>query len=152
MWTNNSREETKLHLAETESYSTGKIKPLLKEELKYYIQTRRMSEGKNELVVEFNKEFKKDRICLTIYKLRPNEVVKLKRRREQNRKASEKFRVKKKTELQTLQLLCQKLQQRNDELMKEVADLEAERDAWYCRLLESLHNTDLIDNNKTVPI
>jgi hypothetical protein len=67
MWTNNNREETKLHLAEMESYSTGKITPLSKEELKYYIQTRRLSEGKNELVVEFNKEFKKDRVCLTIY-------------------------------------------------------------------------------------
>jgi cell division protein FtsB len=48
--------------------------------------------------------------------------------------------------------LCQKLQQRNKELRREVADLEAEQDACYCRLLNSLHDTDLIDNNKTVPI
>jgi hypothetical protein len=27
---------------------------------------------------------------------------------------------------------CQELQQRNEELMKEVAELEAERDANYC--------------------
>lgn len=54
MWSDEEEEETRLHLAALEAYNTGTITPLLKEELKYYIQSRRLSEGKNELVVDFN--------------------------------------------------------------------------------------------------
>lgn len=62
MWSDDIYEETKLHLAALEAYNTGKITPLLKEELKYYIQTRRLSEGKNELVVDFNVIPKKSQV------------------------------------------------------------------------------------------
>ena len=64
MWKSYTREEVKLHLAALESYNTGKITPLLKEELKYYIQTRRLSEGKKELVVDFSPVHKKSKVCL----------------------------------------------------------------------------------------
>ncbi|XP_045187009.1 uncharacterized protein LOC123544919 [Mercenaria mercenaria] len=132
MWTNDNTEETKLHLAALESYSTGKITPLLKEELKYYIQTRRLSEGKNELVVDFDTVPKKSQ------KLRPDEVARLERRREQNRRASEKFRSKKKTEVQNLQKIYQQLEQRNKELLRELGNLQAERDALYERVMKVL--------------
>ncbi|XP_045188024.1 uncharacterized protein LOC123545780 isoform X2 [Mercenaria mercenaria] len=136
MLTNDNTEETKLHLAALESYSTGKITPLLKEELKYYIQSRRLSEGKNELVVDFNTVPKKSQ-------LRPEEVARLERRREQNRRASEKFRGKKKTELQNLQKVCQHLEKRNKELLREVGNLQAERDAMYERVMKVLQMHDV---------
>lgn len=63
MWADDNTEETKLHLAALESFNTGKITPLLKEELKYYIQTRRLSEGKNELVIENNTVPKNPQVC-----------------------------------------------------------------------------------------
>ena len=47
-------ENLKLYLAAVESYRTGCLTPILKEELKYHIQSRRLSEGKDEMVVDFN--------------------------------------------------------------------------------------------------
>ena len=47
-------EDLKLYLAAMESYRTGSLTPILKEELKYHIQSRRMSEGKDEMIVEFD--------------------------------------------------------------------------------------------------
>lgn len=40
--------------ATVEVLKTGRLTPLIKEELKCTIQTRRLSEGKDELQVEFN--------------------------------------------------------------------------------------------------
>ncbi|KAK3606658.1 hypothetical protein CHS0354_037546 [Potamilus streckersoni] len=47
-----AQEECKLFLAALESYKTGKMTPLLKEELKYQIQSRRLSEGRDELTLD----------------------------------------------------------------------------------------------------
>lgn len=46
-------ENLKLLLAAVVSFRTGSITPILKEELKYSIQCRRLSEGKDELFIEF---------------------------------------------------------------------------------------------------
>jgi len=51
MWTNEPEETAKLYNAALESLQTGRMMPLLKEELKYHIQYRRMSEGKDELIL-----------------------------------------------------------------------------------------------------
>ena len=53
MMKKDAAENVKLYMAAIESYRTGSITPILKEELKYSIQSRRLSEGKDEMVVEF---------------------------------------------------------------------------------------------------
>ncbi|KAL4238492.1 Cyclic AMP-dependent transcription factor ATF-3 [Mactra antiquata] len=120
-------DEAKLHIAALEAYSTGNITPILKEELKYYIQSRRLSEGKNELVVDFNQNthIKKETI------LRPDEIERLERRKAQNRRASAKFRMKKKSEIERLEQTCADLQTRNKELSDEIKHLTEERNKFY---------------------
>jgi len=51
-----AREGLKLRRAALESLETGRLTPILKEELKYCIQTRRLAQGKTELVLseDFN--------------------------------------------------------------------------------------------------
>ena len=56
-------EDLKLYLAAMESYRTGSLTPILKEELKYHIQSRRMSEGKDEMVVEFDQVVPQKQVC-----------------------------------------------------------------------------------------
>lgn len=52
MWKRDDSETEKLCKAALQSFHTGRITPLLKEELKYHIQCRRMSEGKDELILD----------------------------------------------------------------------------------------------------
>ena len=51
-----AQEGLKLRRAVLESLETGRLTPILKEELKYCIQTRRLAQGKTELVLseDFN--------------------------------------------------------------------------------------------------
>lgn len=57
-------ENLKLCLAAMESYRTGSLTPILKEELKYRIQSRRLSEGKDEMIVKFNKTNTQNQVIL----------------------------------------------------------------------------------------
>ena len=54
MFKTDAAENLKLYLAAVESYRTGCLTPILKKELKYHIQSRRLAEGKDETVVDFN--------------------------------------------------------------------------------------------------
>lgn len=62
MWKNEQEEDAKLCIAALQSLRTGRITPLLKEELKYHIQSRRMSEGKSELVLDPTKRQEQDQV------------------------------------------------------------------------------------------
>ncbi|KAK3092841.1 hypothetical protein FSP39_007807 [Pinctada imbricata] len=99
---------------------TGELTPLVKEELKYTIQTRRLAEGKEELQVQFE-----DPINL---ELRPDEVEKVERRRTQNRLAAQRFRQKQKSRGDELQEKNQKLLSENLRLRREIQTLQTERD------------------------
>ncbi|XP_070181749.1 uncharacterized protein [Littorina saxatilis] len=46
--------DTALLKATVESLNTGRLTPLIKEELRCRIQSRRLSEGKDELMVQFD--------------------------------------------------------------------------------------------------
>ncbi|XP_046375543.1 cyclic AMP-dependent transcription factor ATF-3-like [Haliotis rubra] len=105
--------------ATVEVLKTGRLTPLIKEELKCTIQTRRLSEGKDELQVEFNSPEKTS--------LRPEEVERQHRRREQNRRAAMKFRQKKKDRTEILLRETQKLQNANTTLRDEIDRLVRER-------------------------
>ena len=56
MWANEQADEARFFLATLESFQTGRVTPLLKEELRCKIQSRRLSEGKAELSVNLGKE------------------------------------------------------------------------------------------------
>lgn len=59
MWDTDTCEQSgdaQLFIAALESFQTGKLTPLLKEELRCQIQSRRLSEGKDELVVSFDSD------------------------------------------------------------------------------------------------
>ncbi|WAR18900.1 hypothetical protein MAR_000738 [Mya arenaria] len=119
-------EELKLQRAMLESYQTGRLTPILKEELKYHIQSRRLSAGKTELVLGVergqNMESKQ---------LSPDDVARRKLRKEQNRTASKKFRKRKRSEIEGLVQLRAELEARNAELKKSVERLQAEKDAMW---------------------
>ncbi|KAK3092546.1 hypothetical protein FSP39_004242 [Pinctada imbricata] len=81
---------------------TGELTPLVKEELKYTIQTRRLAEGKEELQVQFEDPINSE--------LRPDEVERVERRREQNRMAAQRFRQRQKSRGDELQKAFIKVQ------------------------------------------
>ncbi|KAL5009337.1 hypothetical protein ScPMuIL_014918 [Solemya velum] len=106
-----SQADAKLAKAYKEAKKIGKLTPLLKEELKCRIQARRHSEGKGELLVKFEEPaFKPES------EMSPESLVRLEKRREQNRRASMKLRNKKKDD--------EKL------LTEKVARLESDRHSW----------------------
>ncbi|XP_046375544.1 cyclic AMP-dependent transcription factor ATF-3-like [Haliotis cracherodii] len=98
---------------------SGRLTPLLKEELRCRIQSRRLSEGKDELMVEFTAPTKDEP--------RPEEVAKLDRRREQNRRAARKFREKKRNKTDVLMQETHRLEASNDTLRSEISELGKER-------------------------
>ncbi|XP_052770180.1 cyclic AMP-dependent transcription factor ATF-3-like [Mya arenaria] len=117
-------EELKLRRAMLESYQTGRLTPILKEELKYHIQSRRLSEGKTELVLGVERGQNMESPQLS-----PDEVARRNMRKEQNRTASRKFRKRKRSEIEGLVQLRTELEAKNAELKKSVERLQAEKDA-----------------------
>ncbi|XP_076100504.1 uncharacterized protein LOC143069647 [Mytilus galloprovincialis] len=109
---------------------TGNLAPLIKEDLKYTIQSRRYKQGQEELKVEIPKE--------KIYELTVEEKIKIDRRREQNRQAAHRFREKKKS---TSSLLFKKIQEQEADNMKktnEVKELRKEKEQLQKMLFEHL--------------
>lgn len=107
---------------------TGSIMPLIKEELKYTIQSRRLAAGKPELQVEFNQP--KRRKVMT-----EEERDRVDKRREQNRKAAQKFRQKQRDTADVLTRKSQRLDGANNTLRAEIKRLAREKKEL-CRLLQ----------------
>ncbi|KAK3606659.1 hypothetical protein CHS0354_037547 [Potamilus streckersoni] len=121
-----AQEECKLFLAALESYKTGKMTPLLKEELKYQIQSRRLSEGRNELTLDLQAD-------MTIHdqlehQLRPEEIERIETRKEQNRNAAQKLRMKRKLEKDLVLKEYVELKKRNSVLREEIKRLSSEKE------------------------
>ncbi|KAK3093408.1 hypothetical protein FSP39_015258 [Pinctada imbricata] len=102
--------------------STGKLTPLLKEELKCRLQMKCFLEGK---VLELN--YNEDKSPPVPRTLLPAELARLERRREQNRRAAKKFRQKKKCATGELTKIVFGLEKRNKELRAEIIRLVNER-------------------------
>ncbi|XP_033735912.1 cyclic AMP-dependent transcription factor ATF-3-like [Pecten maximus] len=100
------------------SVQEGDPLPLIKEELKYFIQSRRLADGKEELNVYFHPPQKPQ--------LEEEDKTKLKKRREQNRNAAQRFRNKRKTKKESKEQELDFLNSRNNELRSQVEDLERE--------------------------
>ncbi|XP_012946022.1 uncharacterized protein LOC101863713 [Aplysia californica] len=105
--------------AARESVRCGRLTPLLKVELKYLIQARRMSEGKDEMEVSF--EPRADA------QLSASELERVERRRRQNRAAAKKFREKRKSTEESLLKNIQELQETNSRLVEQAKQLRHEK-------------------------
>ncbi|OWF47231.1 uncharacterized protein LOC110454667 [Mizuhopecten yessoensis] len=126
-------EECKLAEAALACYESGCLTPLIKEELKYKIHTRRMEQGKGELQVQFTAP---DRSELTA-----EEVLKSDRRRQQNRQAARTFRERKTTSAATMNNTLQKLQTDNARLNADIERLVMEKEFWQGKLNTLLLST-----------
>ncbi|KAK3606656.1 hypothetical protein CHS0354_037545 [Potamilus streckersoni] len=95
--------------------------PLLKEELKYRILSRRLSEGRDELTLDRQADMSRQDVHQC--QLRPEELKRIETRKEQNRKAAQKFRLKKKLEKDSVSKEYEELKKRNSVLREEVKRL-----------------------------
>ncbi|XP_076442229.1 cyclic AMP-dependent transcription factor ATF-3-like [Babylonia areolata] len=129
--------------ATVESLHTGRLTPLIKEELRCRIQSRRLSEGKDELRVQFESPTRSEP--------RPEEIEKLNRRREQNRRAAQKFRRKKKERGKHLTEESQRLECDNNSLRSEISKLNKERDELLQILSEHVQLCHSHQNDSTPP-
>lgn len=109
---------------------TGSLTPLLKEELKYKIQSRRVAEGKRELKVEF--------LPPSENKLTPEEEIKVQKRKIQNRLAAKKFRQKQKDLTFNFKKTIQSLESGNTRLRSEIKRLQKEKNELRQRLQQHL--------------
>lgn len=96
------------------------ITPLLKEELKLTILNRRYQSGKGDIVLDEKKPLVKR-------ELTADEIGKKLRRKEQNRRAAERCRVKKKKAQEQLLIEFVQEQQKTKNLQDEVARLQQEK-------------------------
>lgn len=102
----------------------------VKQTLKSLIKSRRIAEGKDELQVDFHVEKTK---C----ELTPEEKIKQRERKEQNRRAAMRCRERKKEELKTLQKEENLLRLRREKLMEKVENLLEEKE----KLLRTIRST-----------
>ncbi|KAL4221261.1 Cyclic AMP-dependent transcription factor ATF-3 [Mactra antiquata] len=104
----------------------GNMTPLIKEELKCSIQTKRLKEGKQEMKVEFTDPPPDE--------LTPEEVERVKKRKVQNRLAARRFRDKQKNRAEYLHKKCQEMEAEQTSLRHELNQVKKERDqlkqAW----------------------
>ncbi|XP_033735257.1 uncharacterized protein LOC117323863 [Pecten maximus] len=119
-------EECRLAEAAIACLQSGRLTPLIKEELKYKIQAKRMEQGKKELQVQFTTP--------NTYELTNEEAMKSDRRRQQNRLAAKKFRKRQTTVAVALEKTLQKLQNENGHLNSEVERLTMEKCFWQEKL------------------
>lgn len=111
--------DPRLAKAAKECWATGKMTPMIKEELRLSILTRRHSRGQDEPQVTFSPPRK--------YELTPEEQEKKVKRKEMNRTAAKRHRSKKKMQATTLLVEYQELEKKNEELKARLSLLEAEK-------------------------
>ncbi|XP_060062848.1 cyclic AMP-dependent transcription factor ATF-3-like [Ylistrum balloti] len=110
---------TKILEAAFVAMKTGSITPIIKQELRFIIQSRRLAEGKSELDVSF--------VPPVTTELTPEERIKKENRREQNRKASRKFRRKQTVLIHNVKKRMQTLSSENTRLTRELTTLAQEK-------------------------
>lgn len=122
------------------------IMPLIKEELRLSILTRRNKEGKGDIVIE-EKKHQVKRI------LTPQEKERKLRRQEQNRRAAKKCRKKKKDCEVTIMKAYNSEKDKNHNLCVEVEELKREKEKLEEFWREHISKCSLIQNQSTfVPI
>ncbi|XP_046375550.1 cyclic AMP-dependent transcription factor ATF-3-like isoform X1 [Haliotis rufescens] len=112
--------DDRLAKATLQVLETGRLTPLIKEELKCKIQARRHSLGQEE----YNVEFKKPKS----YLLTPEEEQRATHRKERNRLAAQRFRRKRKVESSSLEVEVDRLTNANAKLQAEFDSLTVEKE------------------------
>ncbi|KAH3852870.1 uncharacterized protein LOC127875096 isoform X2 [Dreissena polymorpha] len=102
------------------SISSNTITPIIKEELKLKIQSKRLASGKEELPKPIFKEPEK-------YEMTPEETEKRLHKRELNRVAAQKCRNKRKLQHESVKTIQAELELRNFTLKRKVEELEKEK-------------------------
>ncbi|KAL8592633.1 hypothetical protein ACOMHN_026563 [Nucella lapillus] len=112
--------DDKMAAATLTALETCSLTPLIKEELKYTIQSRRLAAGKPELVVDTSTPVRVKKV-MTV-----EERGRALKRREQNRVAAQRFRQKQKDTGDVLLKKCHKLEGSNTTLRTEIRRLARE--------------------------
>ncbi|KAL3861847.1 hypothetical protein ACJMK2_007861 [Sinanodonta woodiana] len=118
--TNFSTFDSSVKAAAEKAIQNNDMMPLIKEELKNKIQIKRLSEGKEELMVDFAEKPKAE--------VTDKEKEKVERRKIQNKVAARKFREKQKRHGTELQKKTQLLESTNTFLRNEIKELKREHD------------------------
>ncbi|XP_069118383.1 basic leucine zipper transcriptional factor ATF-like 3 [Argopecten irradians] len=113
-------DDERLAEAQRVAMETGNLTPLVKEELKYTIMSRREADGKGQLEVTFDDPQQ--------YQLTPEEVQRVERRRQQNRNAARRFRQKQKQSSHEFIKKIQFLESDNTTLRSQLDKLKREKD------------------------
>ncbi|XP_046559830.1 uncharacterized protein LOC124268850 [Haliotis rubra] len=123
--------DPRLERAMSVAMKTKQITPLLKEELRLSILTKRLAEGKEDIQVNFPQPHS--------YDLTPAEMEKREKRKMQNKIAARKHRLKSKSKMLNIVEELQKQEQLKEELEKEYNRLFNEKQEMLCNLLDQ-HN------------
>ncbi|XP_071079030.1 cyclic AMP-dependent transcription factor ATF-3-like [Haliotis cracherodii] len=123
--------DPRLERAMSVAMETNQITPLLKEELRLSILTKRFSEGKEDIQVNFPQP--------RSYDLTPAEMEKREKRKLQNKIAARKHRLKSKSKMSDILEELQKQEQLKEELEKDYNRLFSEKQEILCSLLDQ-HN------------
>ncbi|XP_033735255.1 basic leucine zipper transcriptional factor ATF-like 3 [Pecten maximus] len=115
-------ENAKILEAACVAMETGSMTPIIKQELRFIIQSRRLAEGKSELS-ELDVKF----VPPVTTELTPEEHIKKENRREQNRIAARKFRKKQTASLHKFKKRIQNLESENTRLSSELTTLAREK-------------------------
>lgn len=110
--------------ATLEAFKTGKLTPLLKTELKCRIQKKCFEEGK-DLTLDDEPQLVQRKPPLL-----PFEVERQERRREQNRRAAKKFRLRKRQASGEMNKILVDLEEKNRQLKEEIKRLLTETDMF----------------------
>ncbi|XP_076442227.1 uncharacterized protein LOC143281126 [Babylonia areolata] len=124
--------EEDLLAASQEAMSSGSITPLLKKELWLKIQSRRLSEGKEELIVPPAPSLS--------YQISQAEKAKKLRRKEQNRRAAKKFRSKQKDRYGDLLKRIGLLEEDNEQLEEDRMSLIRQKNQMLLQMCEHLQH------------
>lgn len=109
---------------------TGELTPLVKEELKYTIQSRRLANGQGELGVEFSEPEQGQ--------LTEEEKEKIIKRREQNKLAARRFRQRRRAKGPVYAKQVNELEADNTRKLAEIRRLREERDELQAMLQNHL--------------
>ncbi|KAL8583549.1 hypothetical protein ACOMHN_054865 [Nucella lapillus] len=123
-------QEYDLAEAEKQAIESGSITPLVKQELKLLIQSRRLSQGKEEMRVRFGQP------CS--HQLTQAEEERRLRRKDQNKRAAKRFRENKKFRESTLHEEISLLEGKNEGLRDKVTELRRLKDDLLTHLFSHL--------------
>ncbi|XP_013094521.2 uncharacterized protein LOC106078242 [Biomphalaria glabrata] len=131
--------DEKIINATFKAFQSGTLTPLIKEELRCIIQSRRLAEGKGELQVEFKSPPKKKDMT-------EDERKRAVKRRQQNREAAQRFRQKQKDTSDYLTKKIKRLETSSKTLVSDLQKLKHERD----ELQQMLRNHLLVCNTSAL--